>query len=93
MIELDIAVKFRERIKETELWQKYNVIMTQKAKDSNVILKWYYIHLVHFSDEEDGSASVENEKIQKIRKRKTLQQESKILVKNQQVFCRANCQH
>ena len=39
MIELDIAVKLKERIKETELWQKYNVIMARKAKDSNVILK------------------------------------------------------
>ena len=39
MIELDIAVRLRERIKETELWQKYNVIMTQKAKDPNAILK------------------------------------------------------
>ena len=39
MIELDIAVRLRERIKKTELWQKYNVVMTQKAKGSDVILK------------------------------------------------------
>ena len=61
MIELDIAIRFRERIKETELWQKYNVIMIQKAKDSNVILKWYYTYLIYFSDKEDGSASADNE--------------------------------
>ena len=35
--------------------------MTQKVKDSNVILKGYYIHLIHFSDEKDDSASVGNE--------------------------------
>ena len=70
MIELDIAIRLRERIKKTELWQKYNVVMTQKAKDSNAILKWYYIHLIHFSDEKDGSASVDNKKTQKIRKKR-----------------------
>ena len=93
MIELNIAVRFKERIKETELWQKYNIIMIQKAKDLNVILKWYYIHLIYFSDEEDDSTSVNNKKTQKIRKKKTLQQESKFLIKNQQVLCRASYQH
>ena len=32
-------------------------------------------------------------KIRKIRKRKTLQQKTKILIKNQQVLCKADCQH
>ena len=70
MIELDIAVRLKERIKKTELWQKYNVIMIQKAKDSNAILKWYYIHLIHFSDEEDDSASVDNGENSKNSKKK-----------------------
>ena len=70
MIELNIAVKLKERIKETELWQKYNVIITQKAKDSNAILKWYYIHLIHFLNEKDGSASVGNEENSKNSKKK-----------------------
>ena len=70
MIELDIVVRFKERIKKTELEQKYNVIMIQKTKDSNVILKWYYIHLIHFSDEKDGSASVCNEENSKNSKKK-----------------------
>ena len=70
MIELDIAIRLRERIKETELWQKYNVVMTQKTKDSDVTLKWYYIHLIYFSDEEDDSASVDNEKNSKDSKKK-----------------------
>ena len=60
-IELDIAIKLRKHIKKTELWQKYNVIMTQKTKDPNAVLKWYYTHLIYFSDEEDDSASVDNE--------------------------------
>ena len=46
--------------------------MTQKAKDSDVILKWYYIHLIHFLDEEDGSASVDNEKNSKNSKKKDI---------------------
>ena len=61
MIELDIAIRLKECIKETELWQKYNIIMIQKARDSNVIFKWYYIHSIYFSDEKDDSASVRNE--------------------------------
>ena len=39
MIELDIAIRLKEDIKKTELWQKYNIVMIQKAKDSDVILK------------------------------------------------------
>ena len=65
MIKLNITIRFKERIKEIKLWQKYNVIMRQKTKDSNEILKWYYIHLIHFLNEEDGSASVDNEKSSK----------------------------
>ena len=72
MIELDIAVKLRERIKKTEFWQKHNVIMTQKAKDPDVILKWYYIYLIHFSDEEDDSASVDNKENSKNSEKKNM---------------------
>ena len=71
MIELDITIRLRERIKETELWQKYNVIMAQKTKDSNEILKWYYTHLIYFSDEEDGSASAGNEENSKNSEKKS----------------------
>ena len=76
MIELDIAVKFREHIKETKLWQKYNVMMTQKAKDSDVILKWYYIHLIYFLNEEDDNASAGNEKNSKDSKKKNVTTEN-----------------
>ena len=76
MIELNIAVRLKERIKETELWQKYNVIIAQKVKDSNVILEWYYTHLIHFLNEEDGSASVGNEKNSKNSKKKNVTTES-----------------
>ena len=76
MIELDIAVKLRERIKKTELWQKYNVIMIQKAKDSNVILKWYYTYLVHSLNKKDGSASADNEENLKNSEKKNVITES-----------------
>ena len=46
--------------------------MTQKAKDSDVILKWYYIYLIHFSDEENNSASIDNEKNLKDSKKQML---------------------
>ena len=36
--------------------------MTQKTKDSNKILKWYYIYLIHFLNKKDDSTSVDNEK-------------------------------
>ena len=68
-------------------------MIIQKAKDSNVILKWYYIHLIHFLNEEDGSASADNEKNLKNSEKKALQQKTKILVKNQQVLRKADCQH
>ena len=44
--------------------------MTQKIKDSNGILKWYYIHLIHFSNEENNSAFVDNKKNSKNSKKK-----------------------
>ena len=47
-------------------------MMTQKTKDSDVILKWYYIHLIHFSNEEDDSASADNEKNSKDSKKKSV---------------------
>ena len=37
----------------------------QKTKDSNEILKWYYIYLIHFSNEENDSAFADNEKTSK----------------------------
>ena len=67
--------------------------MTQKAKDSKVILKWYYIHSIHFLDKEDNSASVDNKKNSKDSKKKMLQQKTKTLIKNQQIFCKADYQH
>ena len=72
MIELNIAVRFRKRIKKTKVWQKYNIIMVQKAKDSNMILKWYYIYLIYFSDEENGSTFVDNKKNSKKSKNKSV---------------------
>ena len=39
-------------------------------KDSNAVLEWYYIYLIYFLNEKDGSASVNDEENSKNSKKK-----------------------
>ena len=65
----------------------------QKTKDSNAILKQYYIHLIHFLNVENDSASVDNEENSKNSEKKILSSWKKILIRRQQTFYKADYHH